>query len=189
MDKENNPILSIIKEFDDIYLIGLSGSAAKNITCDEFLPGGILKLCPLQGYEKQHELILQLIKYSDVRSIKRVQSFLNKIHFHMYTLKWLDKAIIRNDYYSFNKHSQQCIDDIITVLYSLNKQWYSEEKRLLSIIDSFQLAPDNISNRLESIIMRKNDNRDMSQCILNLKTVISEISTIAKIKFMDYAVY
>jgi len=136
---------------------------------NEYLPGGVERLKIL--FETNNEItnLKNCIYYSEKRSINRFKLFINRAHHSIYILKWLEKAAYRNDYYSFLKNKFESIEYLIYSLFALNKRWMADEKRLLEISGELIYKPKNLENRLEEIIFHTNENKNLNQCLKNIK--------------------
>ena len=99
----------------------------KNWNLNEYLPGGIERTKILFETDNEIKTLKDRLYYTDERSIGRFKLFINRAHFSMYTLKWLEKAAFRNDYYSFHKNSFETIEYLVYALYALNKKWMADE--------------------------------------------------------------
>lgn len=158
----------------------------KNYYCDEFLPGGLAKLKPLvdeTGVIANLKHILP--EYPRKRAIRRMETNIGSAHFTLYKLAWLEKATYRRDYYSFLKYKFELIDMFCTALFALNREWYSDEKRLLQKIQRMQFAPACVGRRIESIIMHAGANGHLGNCLRNIKKLFGELVTIAVAQYPE----
>jgi len=155
-----------------------------NFDCDEFLPGGLLNTTSLYDPDGLiNSLKSKVPLYSGERSMHRVKKHLNRAYFSIYVLGWFDKAASRNDYFSFFRHKRDLIDDFITCIFALNKRWFSDEKRIFEIFETFELIPPDVSNRLASVIMNSGENIDLIKCLKNIKSLFEEVASIATKKY------
>jgi len=155
-------------------------SLESNPDCEEFLPGGLLRTKSLFDPDNVIDALkAEVPVYSTERAINRLRKHLSNALFHIYVLGWFDRAAFRNDHFCFFRHARDIIEDFITCSFALNKRWYSDEKRVIGILDSFKLIPTNVSERLTSIIMHTGGNADLNRCLRNLKELFKEISSIA----------
>jgi|GEM_PF-3976942 len=152
----------------------------RDFDCGEFLPGGLLRTKPLFDPDNVIDALkAEVPLYSGERAIYRIRKHLTNAHFHMYVLGWFDRAALRADHFSFFRHARDVIEDFITCSFALNRRWFSDEKGVIGILDSFELMPDNASERLTSVIMHTGENADLNQCMRNLKGLFRELSSIA----------
>jgi len=155
-----------------------------NLDCDEFLPGGLLTMKPLFDPDDViEELKKSVPSYPENRAMHRIESNLNKVHFLIYVLAWLEKAVLRNDYFSFLKSEYEVMDNFFTAIFALNHQWYSDEKRLTHRIRSFDLVPRNVADRIESIIMHRNSNANLEKCLQDIKRLFADLATVSREKY------
>ena len=160
-----------------------------DIECDEFLPGGLLSLKPI--IDKNNglpEIRSRIQSYPDGRARKRTQAFLSHEYFNIYTLQWFEKAIVRNDEYSFLKNMFESLDRFMTVIHALNRTWYSNEKRLIAKLHDFQHCPANASGRIHRILSRDGEFKSMRHCTNGIIKLFSELSRLAKDVFDGLAV-
>jgi predicted nucleotidyltransferase len=156
----------------------------REFDCDEFLPGGLLRTKPLFDPDNVIDALKAAVPpYSRERALYRIRKHLRNAHFHIYVLGWFDKAAFRNDHFSFFRHARDAIEDFIACSFALNRRWFSDEKGVIGIVDTFELMPENASERLTSVITHTGENADLNQCLRNLKGLFREISAIADLQY------
>lgn len=159
-------------------------SLDSNFDCDEGLPGGLLRTTPLFDPNGTLEALKSEVPgYSRARAVHRLKKHLSSAHFHIYVLRWFDKAALRNDYFCFFRHLHHVVEDFITCLFALNRRWFCDEKRVIDILQTLELAPRHTAERLTSIIMHENENARLDKCLLNLKGLLNELSVMADAKY------
>jgi predicted nucleotidyltransferase len=154
--------------------------------CPEWLPGGLQTVEPL--YDPHSELVrLQnnIPAYSDARAQHRVAKILQEAHFTLYGLGWLDKAALRRDVFSFQKYQHALLQNLFAVLYALNQQWFSDEKRLTKRIMAFDLKPNQVDDRIENIIMHKHGNENLKTCLTNIKSLFADTVSLVNKKYPE----
>jgi predicted nucleotidyltransferase len=152
----------------------------------EWLPGGLQTVAPL--YDPQHELVqLQhnIPVYSDVRAQHRLAKMLQESHFTLYGLGWLDKAVLRRDVFSFQKYQHALLQNLFAILYALNQQWFSDEKRLTKRIMAFDLKPIQADERIENIIMYQHGNENLKTCLANIKSLFADTVSLVNKKYPE----
>ncbi len=154
---EYNQTLDLLKQLDS------------NWDLNEFLPGGIERVRTLFETGSEITNLKKAVHYSETRSINRFKTFIHRAHHSIYTLKWLEKAAFRNDYYSFLKNEFESIENLVYALFALNKRWMADEKRILELSEELPHKPENFANRLEGIILHKNENGNLDRCLKNIK--------------------
>ena len=77
------------------------------------------------------------------------------------------------------------VDHFITCVFALNRTWYCEEKRLLTMLDDFELVPAYAGKRLAAILMHTGENADLSASLRNLKELFKELSALAQHQYPD----
>lgn len=158
----------------------------KDFDSDEFLPGSLSTMKSLFDPDKViDKLKKQVPHYPENRAMHRIKNSIVKAHFSIYVLAWLEKASNRKDYFSFLKYKYEVLDNFFTALFALNHQWYSHEKRLIEIIKSFEVVPENIGARIESIIMHKGDCENLSQCQQEIKRLFANLVAVSLEKYPD----
>jgi predicted nucleotidyltransferase len=154
------------------------------LDCDEFLPGGLLRTTPLFDPNGTLEALKSEVPdYSRTRAVHRLKKHLSSAHFHIYVLRWFDKAALRNDYFCFFRHLRDAVEDFVTCLFALNRRWFCDEKRVIAVLRTLELAPRHTSERLTSIITHEDENAELDKCLLNLKGLFNELSAIADVKY------
>ena len=162
----------------------------KDHNCDEFLPGGLEKTVPLFDRDNIIEgLKSEIPEYSDERAVNRIRNSISSAHFKIDVLKWFDKAVKRNDYFSFMKYQTEITDDFITALFALNKKWYSDEKRLTDITGRFELQPINASERLERLMMHEKENSTLPGSLESIKQFYADLIEVSGINYPDIIFY
>jgi predicted nucleotidyltransferase len=157
--------------------------------CDEYLPGGLMTMRAILDPEGIIPALRDSVPtYPDGRAKHRIKKNVNVAYFSIYVLAWLHKAAMRNDYFSFLKYEYEVLDNFFTALFALNHRWYSDEKRLTEIVRSFEVAPRDVGDRIESIIMHKNGCEDLPQCLREIKGLFADFAAIALEKYPDLSV-
>lgn len=152
--------------------------------CDEFLPGGLIKMSPLfDPTDTIGELRRMIPQYPHERAIRRIEQNIRRAYLHIHTLAWFDKAILRNDHYSFLKYTFEVIDAFCTAIFALNNEWFSDEKRLFSRIDKMALSPSNVSERMESIILHTGKHANLRNCLENINKLFEELVVLSCKKY------
>lgn len=152
----------------------------------EWLPGGLQTVEPL--YDPRHELVqLQhnIPAYSDTRAQQRLAKMLQDAHFTLYGLGWLDKAVLRRDVFSFQKYQHALLQNLFAILYALNQQWFSDEKRLTERIMTFALKPVQANERIENIIMHQHGNENLKTCLTNIKSLFADTAFLVNKKYPE----
>jgi hypothetical protein len=158
----------------------------KDVKCDEFLPGGIKKTNAIFDPERIIEKIKAKVnKYPDKRARNRAITFIKDAHFNLYTLSWLKKAEYRNDYFSFSKNQHEILDYLIKVIFALNKEWLSDEKRILPMIENMTNVPKDAANRIRSLIMHDDRNVTMKKSLKEIKQLFKETYLITNQLYPD----
>ncbi len=156
-------------------------SLTEDFDCDEFLPGGLLVMRPLLDPDETiASLMASVPSYPDARARHRIAKSLSEAHFSIHVLAWLQKAAMRNDHFSFLKNEYEVLDNFFTALFALNHQWYSHEKRLTEIVRGFEVAPRDVGDRIESIIMHKNGCEDLSRCQQAIKGLFADFANVSR---------
>lgn len=154
--------------------------------CDEFLPGGILQTVPL--LDPDHvidQLKSDVPPYCRARSEQRLKNHLRDAHASIYGQGWLEKAVQRGDYFSFRKHLDHMLDHFIICVFALNRTWYCEEKRLVTVLDDFELVPAHAGQRLNALLMHTGENADLSASLDDLKELFMELAALAQYHYPD----
>ncbi len=152
----------------------------RNFDADEFLPGGLLSTAPLLDPDGVIPAIKSLVPvYSEERAVYRIKKHLDHAHFSIYVLDWFSKAAFRDDHFSFFIHLREVVEDLVTCCFALNRRWLSDEKRVLDILGTFEMVPENVGGRLASIIMHTGGNAALDQSLENLKGLFRELAFIA----------
>lgn len=156
----------------------------EDFDCDEFLPGGLMTMRPLfDPDETIASLRDSMPSYPEARARQRITRNLREAHFSIYVLSWLQKAAMRNDYFSFLKNEYEVLDRFFTALFALNHQWYSHEKKLTEIVRGFEVIPRDVGYRIESIIMHKNGCEDLSRCQQEIKGLFADLAAVSQQKY------
>jgi predicted nucleotidyltransferase len=159
------------------FLQGLT----KDFDCDEFLPGALMTMRPLIDPDKTiASLRASVPSYPQDRAKHRITRNLSHAHFSIYVLAWLEKAVVRNDCFSFLKSEYEALDDFFTSLFAVNRHWYSDEKRLTEIVRGFRKAPEDVGHRIESIIMRRNECATLGGSLQEIKRLFSDLATMSR---------
>jgi predicted nucleotidyltransferase len=146
----------------------------------EWLPGGLSTVVSLHDPEGWIErLRAQIPPYSEARTRHRLRAALGGAHHALYSLGWLDKAVARADHFSFLKYEYQLLERLFTALFALNRVWYSDEKRLTSLIMAFETVPVAAGRRIRSIIVRDGENRQPDGILRTLKSLFAETASLA----------
>lgn len=147
---------------------------------DELLPGGLLMTKPLSDRKGTIEHLQALVPpYPMERAMERIKSSIKRAYFDLYTLRWLEKAILRHDIYLFAFQKGDAVDSLLTSLYAVNRTWYCSGKRIAREIDSFGFQPHRLHSRLESILFHSAKIPDLEVCHHDLKSLFRETVDIA----------
>ncbi len=159
-------------------------SLTKDFDTPEWLPGGLSTVEPL--YDPRGVIVhLQhaIPVYSDERACHHISKTIAQAHFSLYDLGWLDKAVLRQDYFSFQKNQHNLLENLFTILFALNQQWFSDEKRLTKRIMSLPLHPDHADSRLQDIIMHRHGNENLKTCLANIKSLFADTAKLVNEKY------
>ena len=152
----------------------------RNFDCPEWLPGG---LATIKAIYDPRDIITGLQEdipiYSIKRSQHRVQRALQDAHFSLYTLAWLPKASCRGDIFSFLKYQYFLLENFFYAIFALNRIWFSDEKRLVEKLMSFELVPDKADQRIETIIRHEDRGVSLESCLQEIKSLLSDTATCA----------
>lgn len=138
----------------------------------EGLPGALSQMQPL--YDPRNmlaELQAQIPVYSDERAQCRIQDGLTHAYQAVYGLKWLEKAVFRQDYVSFLKYAYELLETLFRVWFALNHIWYSDEKRLTARITTFEFLPFQAAERIQAIILHCDEVHELADNFEALKTL------------------
>jgi len=141
---------------------------------DEYLPGGVERMKVLFESNREIQELKESVRYTDRRSIGRFKLMVERAHYGIYVLRWLEKAAYRSDYYSFMKNAFGSIELLIYALYALNKKWMADEKRILQLVRKLDRTPHSLESRLREIILHTNGNEDLNVCLTNIKRLFAE---------------
>jgi predicted nucleotidyltransferase len=156
----------------------------EDFDCDEFLPGGLMTMQTLLDPDETIASLRDSVpSYPEIRARQRITRNLREAHYSIYVLAWLQKAAIRNDYFSFLKNEYEVMDRFFTALFALNHQWFSHEKRLTEIVSGFEVVPRDVGYRIKSIIMHKNSCEDLSRCQQEIKRLFADLAAISQEKY------
>ena len=157
---------------------------AEDFDCDEFLPGGLVTMRPLVDPDGVIRALQDSIpSYPQERAKHRIERNLSGAYFSIYVLAWLQKAAMRNDYFSFLKNEFEVLDSFFAAVFALNQQWYSHEKRLTQIVRGFEVVPPDAGARIERIIMHKDGCEDLSRSESEIKALFADLASISKRTF------
>jgi hypothetical protein len=152
----------------------------RDFDCSEWLPGG---LGTIKAMYDPSDIIKGLQEdipsYSIKRSQHRVQRALRDAHFSLYKLAWLPKASHRGDIFSFLKYQYLLLEKFFYTIFALNRIWFSDEKRLVEKLMSFEFAPHNVDRRIETIIQREHGEVSLEGCLQELELLFSDTATCA----------
>lgn len=136
----------------------------------EGLPGALSHMQPLYD---PHNMIAalqaQIPLYSDERAQYRVQHGMTRAHHAVYRLRWLEKAVFRQDYVSFLKYTYELLETLFCVWFALNHIWYSDEKRLTARIATFEFLPSQAAERIQAIILHHDEIHELTNNFEALK--------------------
>ncbi|MFC1735919.1 nucleotidyltransferase domain-containing protein [Candidatus Hydrogenedentota bacterium] len=149
--------------------------------CDEFAPGGLLKIKDVHDPQGVIKTLQEAVpEYPSERAVHRIEKSISAARFSLYTLRWLEKAAARNDYFSFLKFQYELLDNFFTALYAMNRQWYCDEKRLVENIDKFAHAPSQAQARLTQVIMHSGKCSSLSESLKELKALFAELACLSR---------
>lgn len=166
---------------------GFLKSLLIDFDCDEFLPGGVLSTRPVYDLHNLIERLKGMVpEYPTERSRYRIRESLRRAHFSLYVLCWLEKAVVRNDYFLFFKHQYDLLDNFFTAVFALNRQWFCEEKRLIEIVGSFELAPTDVRERLRTTMLHTGRCSSLRGCMVEIKGLFGDVVSLAKKQHPDF---
>jgi predicted nucleotidyltransferase len=143
--------------------------------CPEFIPGGLSTVKELHDPNETIDRLQKAIpRYPDARAKHRIEKAINDAYFSLYGLGWLKKAAFRNDGFLFLKYKYILLETLFRALFALNHVWLSDEKRLTTRTASFQYVPERVEARIRSVIMHQDRERDLNNCLTNLKRLFAE---------------
>lgn len=149
--------------------------------CDEGIAGALLKVQPLHDPKSRIGFLRnQIPVYSESRMKHRVEKFFRAAHFSLYGLRWLEKAMERDDHLSFLKNEYELLEHLVSALFALNQKWFADEKRLEKRIERFEFLPIDFHERLASIALRGQGNCDLRKVLKSLKLLFKDAAEIAK---------
>ena len=154
--------------------------------CAEWLPGGLSTVETLHDPKGRLErLRAEIPVYSHSRARHRFKSATNGAYISLYNLGWLKKAAFREDYFSFLKNEYDLLEKLFYALFALNQEWYSDEKRLTRRIMSFEYVPEDADKRIQSVVMREGENRQLRGGLESIKGLFEETVSLAHCKYPD----
>lgn len=87
----------------------------------------------------------------------------------------------RGGYFSFRKH----LDHFIICVFALDRTWYREEKRLVTVLDDFELVPAHAGQRLTALLMHTGENAGLITSLDGLKELFMELAALAQHHYPD----
>ena len=151
-----------------------------DFACDEFLPGGLLKIQALYDPGQVIASLQQQVPpYPRPRAAARVASHIAAAHFALYSQRWMEKAVSRQDAFSFIKYEYELLDHFFSALFALNQRWFCVEKRLTRLVREFPLVPERAGERIEAIILRQGENASLEGCLKNYQQLCVELVALA----------
>jgi predicted nucleotidyltransferase len=154
--------------------------------CPEYIPGGLSTVKEL--YDPDHIIDgLQgaIPQYSDVRAKHRIGKGIDDVHFSLYDLGWLEKAVLRKDYFLFLKYQYNLLDTLFYVLFALNHVWLSDEKGLVRRVAGFEYVPEQIEMRIQSMLLYRHEDGDLNNCLSSLKGLLADTVQSAHQRYPD----
>ena len=101
----------------------------------------------------------------------------------IHVLKWFDKAIHRNDYYSFMKYQGEFVENFIAAAFALNRTWYADEKRLIENLENLLILPPKSADRLEELIMHRGNCTTLQGSLKTICALWNDIYKLARKEF------
>jgi predicted nucleotidyltransferase len=173
-NKEYNIIFQTVSKSNEYIENILS-----NYLSDEYFPGGIQKVIEIWDPEKIiAKLKSKTSKYPKKRAFKRAHALLNQLHHSITNLKWLEKAIYRNDYLQIIRYENEYITKIIEIVFALNFQWFCDDKRLLAKLSSLKIKPRNLDKRLNNLLRKGTLKLNFQNRKKEIYKIINEIAEI-----------
>ena len=156
-------------------------SLALDFECDEFLPGGLLKTDAVHDPDGLIERLQRAVPdYPRERAMYRVEKSICVAHSSLYVLRWLEKAVARGDSFSFLKFKYQLLDNFFTALFALNRQWFSDEKRLVEKVEEFDHTPGQAKSRLGAVIMQSGNSAPLAGSLKELKSLFFDLACLSR---------
>jgi hypothetical protein len=103
-------------------------------------------------------------------------------NFDIEILKWFQKAIKRNDHFSFMKYKFEFIENFVATVFAINREWYSDEKRLIERMERLPILPPDTRNRLEHLIMHRGSCSNLKGSLENIKRLYKDLCRISSEK-------
>lgn len=153
---------------------------------EEWLPGGLSGVVPVRDPNDWiARLRGEIPPYSEDRARHRVERALRDARHALYALGWLQKAVARDDAYSFLKYEYELLDKLFSALFALNRVWYADEKRLTRRVASLALKPTDVDARLQRLIGRQGTCATMAGALIEIQALYRETAELAHDRLSD----
>ncbi|HUT24098.1 MAG TPA: nucleotidyltransferase domain-containing protein [Sumerlaeia bacterium] len=152
-------------------------SLAVDFDCGEFVPGGLLMTQSVYDPQGIIEHLQEAVpEYSRERAMHRIEKSISSARSLLYGfLRLLDKAVARDDYFSYLRFQYELLDKFFTALYAANRQWFCDEKRLVEDVDKFAYAPSRAKDRLTQITRHSGKCSSLADGLEEIKSLFAEL--------------